>query len=88
MRPRALTIRPGCNRLAMPAVGVICAHANSPRKLEKELDRLLVGHAAEDVLGVSHSAALVSTKQYGGIWSGARHSHKLEYSAVVLVRAA
>ena len=72
----------------MPDVAVICAHAKSPRRLEKELARLLRGRAADDVLGVSHWTATVSTKQSGGIWNGVRHSHKLEYSAVVLVRAA
>jgi hypothetical protein len=51
----------------MPDVGVICAHAASPRKLEKELARLLAGQAAEDVLGISHWTATVSTKQSGGI---------------------
>ena len=71
----------------MPDVGVICAHASSPRKLEKQLARLLAGRAADDVLSVSHWSAIVSTQQYGGIWTGARQTHKLEYSAVVLVRA-
>ena len=87
MRPRALTVRCECHRLAMPEVGVICAHAASPRKLEKELARLLAGHAAEDVLAISHWTAAVSTKQSGGIWSSASQAHKLEYSALVLVRA-
>jgi hypothetical protein len=71
----------------MPDVGVICAHATSPRQLEKELARLLQGHAADDVLGVSHWTATVASKQSRGIWSGARQAHKVEYSAVVLVRA-
>jgi hypothetical protein len=71
----------------MPDVAVICAHAASPRKLEKELARLLARQAPNEVLAVSHWTATVSTKQSGGIWSGARHAHKLEYSAVVLVRA-
>ena len=87
MKPRALSVRCECHRLGMPDVAVICAHATSPRQLEKELARLLRGHAADDVLGVSHWTATVSTKQTGGIWSGARQAHKLEYSAVVLVRA-
>jgi hypothetical protein len=86
MRPRALSVRCECHRLAMRDVGVICAHAASPRKLEKELARLLAGQAADEVLGVSHWTATVSTKQSGGIWSSARQAHKLEYSAVVLVR--
>jgi hypothetical protein len=71
----------------MPDVGVISAHAPSLPKLEKELTRLLAGRPAEDVLSVSHWTATVSTKQSGGIWSGSRQAHKLEYSAVVLVRA-
>jgi len=88
MKPGAAQIvRCECHRLAMPEVGIICAHAASPRKLEKELARLLAGQAADDVLGVSHWTATVSTKQSGGIWNGARQAHKREYSAVVLVRA-
>lgn len=87
MKPRALSVRCECHRLGMPDVAVICAHAKSPRQLEKELARLLRSHAADDVLGVSHWTATVSSKQSGGIWSGARQAHKLEYSAVVLVRA-
>ena len=87
MKPRALSVRCECHRLAMPDVAIICAHAPTPRQLEKELARLLRGHAADDVLGVSHWTATVSSKQSGGIWSGARQAHKLEYSAVVLVRA-
>jgi hypothetical protein len=71
----------------MPDVEVICAHAPSLPKLEKELTRLLAGRPAEDVLGVSHSTATISTKQSGGIWSGSSDAHKLEYSAVVLARA-
>ena len=70
----------------MPEVGVICAHASSPRKLEKKLARLLARHAADDVLEVSHWTETVSSKQSGGIWSGARQVHKLEYSAIVLFR--
>ena len=87
MKPGALSVRCECHRLAMAEVGVICAHAKSPRQLEKELARLLRGHAADDVLGVSHWTATVSSKQSGGIWSGAKQAHSLEYSAVVLVRA-
>ena len=70
----------------MADVGVICAHASSPRKLEKQLARLLAGCAAGDVLTVSHWSAIVSTHEHGGIWTGARQTHKLEYSAVVLLR--
>jgi hypothetical protein len=87
MKPRALSVRCECHRLAMADVGVICAHASSPRKLEKQLARLLAGCAAEDVLSVSHWSTIVSTQQYGGIWTGTKQTHKLEYSAVVLVRA-
>ena len=72
----------------MPKVGVMWARAPSLEKLEKELTRLLADCAADDVLGVSHMTAAVSSKQSGGIWSGASQAHKLEYSAVVLVRAA
>jgi hypothetical protein len=62
------------------------ARAPSLEKLEKELARLLAGCAADDVLGVSHSTAAVSSKQSGGIWGGASQTHKVEYSAIVLVR--
>jgi hypothetical protein len=68
-------------------VCVICAHARSLRRLEKELARLLAGQSAEDVLGVSHYSAPVSIGRSGGIWIGARQTRKLEYSAVVLIRA-
>jgi hypothetical protein len=71
----------------MSDVAVIWARAPSLDKLEKELARVLVGCAADDVLGVSHSAAPISSKQSGGIWSGAIQSHTVEYSAVVLVRS-
>jgi hypothetical protein len=30
------------------------------------------------VLGISHTAASLASKQSGGIWSGARHTGKLE----------
>jgi hypothetical protein len=70
----------------MPEVGVIWATAPSLEKLEKELSGLLAECAADDVLGVSHSSAAVSSKQSGGIWGGATQTHKLEYSAVVLLR--
>jgi hypothetical protein len=69
----------------MSEVGVICARARSLEKLEKELDRLLSGCAADEVLGVSHSTTAVSSKQSGGIWSGTRQANKVEYTAVVLV---
>jgi len=72
----------------MAEVGVIWARAPSLEKLENELTRLLAGCSADDILGVSHSSAAVSSKQTGGIWGGAAHTLKLEYSAVVLVRNA
>lgn len=72
----------------MSEVGVIWARAPSLEKLERELARLLAGHAADDVLAVSHSTAELSSKQSGGLWRGARQAHTLEYSAVVLVRTA
>jgi hypothetical protein len=71
----------------MSEVGVMWAVAPSLEKLKKELARLLAGCAAEDVLGVSHSASSVSSKQSGGTWSGSSQTSKLEYSAVVLVRS-
>jgi hypothetical protein len=71
----------------MSGVAVMWARAPSLEKLEKELARVLAGCVADDVLGVSHSAAPASSKQSGGIWSGAIRSHKVEYSAVVLVRS-
>lgn len=73
---------------SMSEVGVMCARASSLEKLEKELARLLAACAANDVLGVSHSAASVSSKQSGGVWSGANQTHTVEYSALVLVRNA
>jgi hypothetical protein len=71
----------------MSDVAVIWARAPSLEKLEKELARMLEGRLADDVLGVSHAAAPVSSKQSGGIWSGAIQNHKVEYSAVVLLRS-
>jgi hypothetical protein len=70
----------------MSEVGVIWARARSLEKLEMELARQLARRSAEDVVGVSHSAAVVSSKQSGGIWGSASHRHELEYSAVVLLR--
>ncbi len=72
--------------MSMSDVAVIWARAPSLEKLEKELARVLAGCVADDVLGVSHSAAPVSSKQSAGIWSGAIQNHKVEYSALVLVR--
>lgn len=71
----------------MSEVAVMWARAPSLEKLEKELARVLAACAADDVLGISHSAALVSSKQSGGIWSGSSQSSKLEYSALVLLRS-
>jgi hypothetical protein len=70
----------------MSEVGTIWARAPSLDKLEKRLERLLAQCPADDVLGVSHSAAALSSKQSGGLWGAASHTHKIEYSAVVLVR--
>lgn len=72
----------------MSAVEVMSIRAPSLEKLEKELARFLGGYAADDVLSVSHSAAAVSSKRSGGVWSGASEAHKVEYSAVVLLRKA
>jgi hypothetical protein len=71
----------------MSDVAVIWARAPSLEKLQKELARVLAGYVADDVLGISHSAAPASSKTSGGIWSGTTQSHKVEYSAIVLVRA-
>ena len=71
----------------MSDVAVIWARAPSLEKLEKELARVLAGCVADDVLGVSHSAAQVSSKQSGGIWAGSTETHRFEYSALVLVRS-
>lgn len=84
MRPPALSVRCECHRLAMADVAVICAHAPSLGKLEKELACALAGRRADDVLGISHWTATVTSKHYGGIWNGSRNTNKLEYSAVVL----
>jgi hypothetical protein len=70
----------------MSDVEVMSVRAPSLEKLEKELTRLLARYAADDVVGVSHSAAAVSSKRAGGVWSGASEAHKVEYSALVLLR--
>jgi len=72
----------------MSEVGVLWARAPSLERLEKELSELLADWGADDVVSVSHSSAAVSSKQSGGIWGGATQTHKIEYSAVVLVRKA
>ena len=72
----------------MAGVQVISARATTLEKLEKELARVLDGCEAEDVLGLSHDVTAESTKQTGGIWGGGAQTHKLEYTAVVLVRTA
>ncbi|MDQ2895978.1 MAG: hypothetical protein M3Y09_10090 [Actinomycetota bacterium] len=51
------------------------ARAPSLELLEKELTRLFEGCAADDVLGMSHSAIAASSKQSGGIWGGASQTH-------------
>jgi hypothetical protein len=70
----------------MPDIEVLWARAPTLEKLEKELSRLLTECAADEVLGISHSSRALHTKQSGGIWAGATLTHKLEYSAIVLVR--
>jgi hypothetical protein len=70
----------------MSEVKTICARAPSPEKLQRELDGLLRGYHADEILGLAHTSATKSSKQSGGIWSGAHTTHALEYSAVVLVR--
>jgi hypothetical protein len=72
----------------MSEVEVMSVRAPSLDKLEKALARLLAGYAADDVLGVSHSAAAMSNKRSGGVWSGASDAYKVEYSALVLLRMA
>lgn len=84
---RQVRVRSGCQTFVIPDVEVISARASSLEKLEKELARRLAGCAADDILRVSHSTATISSRQSGGIWAGANHAHKLEYTAVVLVRA-
>ena len=70
----------------MPDIEVLWARAPSLEKLNKELSRLLASWVADDIIGISHSARAVHTKRSGGIWGGATLSHKLEYTAIVLVR--
>jgi hypothetical protein len=72
----------------MSEVKAICAHAPSPEKLQRELDGLLRGYHAHEILGLAHTSTTKSSKQTGGIWTGAHTAHALEYSAVVLVRTA
>jgi len=72
----------------MSDVEVMSVRAPSLEKLEKELARLLAGCAADDVVGVSHSAAAVSSKRSGGVWSASSEAHKVEYSALLLLRTA
>jgi hypothetical protein len=71
----------------MSDVGVMWFRASSLKKLQRELEKGLNAYEPDDVLGVSHWSTPVSSKQTGGVWSGARTAHKLEYSAMVLVRA-
>jgi hypothetical protein len=72
----------------MSDVEVMSVRAPSLEKLEKELTRLLAGSATDNVLGISHSAAPVSSKQSGGIWAKSTETQRVEYSALVLVRSA
>ena len=62
--------------------------AASLDKLQAELDRRLARYGPDDVVGLSHSSATTSSRQSGGIWSGARTTYDIEYSAVALVRIA
>lgn len=73
--------------MSVSEVDVISVRAPSLAKLEKELVRVLADCSADAVLGVSHTAASHASKQSGGIWTGARDTNKLEYSALVLLRA-
>jgi hypothetical protein len=73
--------------VSVSEVDVVSVRAPSLAKLEKELIRLLAACSADAVLGVSHATASIETNQSGGIWTGARHTNKLEYSALVLLRA-
>lgn len=70
----------------MCEVDVVSVRAPSLTKLEKELVRLLADCSADDVLGVSHTTTSLATTQSGGIWTGVRHTNKVEYSALVLLR--
>lgn len=71
----------------MSEVDVVSVSAPSLAKLEKELVRLLADCSADAVLGMSHTTATLGAKQSGGIWTGAHHTNKVEYSALVLLRA-
>jgi hypothetical protein len=71
----------------MAGVDVIWARAPTLEKLQKELVGVLDGYAPEDVVGVSHSTAAVSSKGSGGVWGGGRKANVVEYSALVLVRS-
>jgi hypothetical protein len=73
--------------VSVSEVDVISVRAPSLAKLEKELIRLLADCSADAVLGVSHATASLETKQSGGIWASPRHTNKIEYSALVLLRA-
>jgi hypothetical protein len=72
--------------LSMCEVDVVSVRAPSLAKLEKQLVRLLANCSADDALGVSHATTSLGTKQSGGIWTGAHHTDKVEYSALVLLR--
>jgi hypothetical protein len=73
--------------VSVSEVDVVSVRAPSLAKLEKELVRLLADCSADAVLGVSHTTASLVTTQSGGVWTGARHTNKVEYSALVLLRA-
>lgn len=85
--PRLGASGPGATRCPVCEVDVVSVRAPSLAKLEKELVRLLADCSADAVLGVSHTTANLGTKQSGGIWTGARYTDQVEYSALVLLRA-
>jgi hypothetical protein len=70
----------------MAAVDVIWARAPTLEKLQQELLSLLDGYAPEDVISLSHAVGAVASTHSGGVWGRGREAHKVEYSAIVLVR--
>jgi hypothetical protein len=70
----------------MSEIGVLTVRAPSLQKLHRQLEKRLARYAPEDIVSVSHSSDAVSARHRGGVWSGARTTQKLEYSAIVLLR--
>lgn len=66
---------------------VLWARAPSLEKLAAEVEAILADRGASDVLSVSHSSAVTTSKRSGGVWAGAHETNRLEYSAFVLVRS-